>query len=502
LQKYKNKNPARILVNCKRKGATPMKLTHKREWALIAAFILCQLSLISVYIFMNINMKMDCNPEKIRQMTLFNILGICSGVLFLPIIIPLKELKYGQPLSRYYLRLALIAILFLPNIILRLWGPEFWLGNSPLSTVISFCNGATMTFIYGLFVSLISKNRVFWFALSISLRQLVLFFMPFLDRYFPPSFISTLLFYTAAMLILIFGVLIFIFLFSISSDDERVSALPVSDSTTKRFHWPVYLLPLLAALLFFWTNSFTNKLFMPAQSLWDLDFYHSIALFISLPIIGFLSGISWLRYLKTSIYVCAVLFLLSPALLFSSSSQVLFLVIYTLNNIAMYVVVTAFPFIILDLYWKNTRNYGYWAYFLAIIIYIIRMNIWIAEGLFKNISIDNAYAVLLLSFAAIVFFVLSRIFLNAFQETILPVSLPAAPELKTSYMNRMESFREHNLTNRETQTAELILQGLSNNEIKEKMSISMATVKTYVSEILKKYNVKQRAEFMAKFFKP
>ena len=480
-----------------------MESTRKREWALIAAFMFCQLSLISMYAF--INMEMNYNPEKVRQMGLFNMLGVCSGVMLLPLILPLRELRNGRAPSRYYLRLALVAILFLPNVILRVLGPEFWYMDSPVSVAISFCNGVAMVFVFGLFVSLTSKNRIFWFALSVSLRQLVLFFIPALNRYFLPDFISRLLFYATAALILIFGVLLFIFLFSVSSDEEslpagrNLPALPVSDSPGK-IHWPVYLLPVLAALVFFWANSFINKIFMPAQNLYDLDFYLLIALLLLLPVVGFLAGISWPRYLKFAVYFCALFFLLSPPLLFSSGSQILFLAIYTFNKIAMYMVVITFPFIISDLYWNNPRSRGYLAYLLAITIYLIRMNIWIVEGLFEKFPLDNAYSVLLLSLTAILFYVLSRIFFKTLEGTT--AAAPAAPELKIPHEYRAENFKKHKLTNREVQTAELILQGLSNDEIKEKMSISLATVKTYVSEILRKYNVKQRTEFMAKFFRP
>jgi DNA-binding CsgD family transcriptional regulator len=67
-------------------------------------------------------------------------------------------------------------------------------------------------------------------------------------------------------------------------------------------------------------------------------------------------------------------------------------------------------------------------------------------------------------------------------------------------MSRTESFRAHNLTNREIEAAELVLQGLSNNEIVKEMLVSLPTVKAYITAILKKYRVSRRTAFMARFF--
>ena len=66
-------------------------------------------------------------------------------------------------------------------------------------------------------------------------------------------------------------------------------------------------------------------------------------------------------------------------------------------------------------------------------------------------------------------------------------------------MSREENFRAHGLTERETMAAELILQGLENDEIKEKMLVSLSKVKMYVGSILKKYKIQRRTEFIAMF---
>ncbi len=55
------------------------------------------------------------------------------------------------------------------------------------------------------------------------------------------------------------------------------------------------------------------------------------------------------------------------------------------------------------------------------------------------------------------------------------------------------------LTVRESEVAELLLQGLSNTEIAERIFVSNSTVKKHISSIFNKVNVKSRSEFIAKY---
>ena len=64
-----------------------------------------------------------------------------------------------------------------------------------------------------------------------------------------------------------------------------------------------------------------------------------------------------------------------------------------------------------------------------------------------------------------------------------------------------EKFCRHCLTRREKETAALLVEGLTNEKIAEHLVISIATAKSYVTNIYRKFNVKSRAEFMAKIIK-
>ena len=57
------------------------------------------------------------------------------------------------------------------------------------------------------------------------------------------------------------------------------------------------------------------------------------------------------------------------------------------------------------------------------------------------------------------------------------------------------------LTNRECQMIEYITNGLSNQEIAEKMFISANTVKIHISNVFRKAGVKSRVELMDKLYK-
>lgn len=56
------------------------------------------------------------------------------------------------------------------------------------------------------------------------------------------------------------------------------------------------------------------------------------------------------------------------------------------------------------------------------------------------------------------------------------------------------------LTNRERQLVDFIVRGASNQEISEKMFISINTVKIHVSNIFRKAGVRSRTELMDKLY--
>jgi DNA-binding CsgD family transcriptional regulator len=215
----------------------------------------------------------------------------------------------------------------------------------------------------------------------------------------------------------------------------------------------------------------------------------------AIPVFGFLASLSWRRFLDIFIPACFSVFLLSPSLLLLNHSQILFLILYTLNVTMIRTITVVFPFVIVDLYLKEERKEKKekkWAWLAAALIQMIHTNAFIPMGIFKSLSIGDGYAVMLLTVAALVFFFLSR-------SAFLPKPLVIAADPKESTPHIDDTFKEHNLSEREMEIALLMAQeGLSDKEIGERLFISPLTVRVHVTHIYNKFGVKKRAEFMAK----
>ena len=156
-----------------------------------------------------------------------------------------------------------------------------------------------------------------------------------------------------------------------------------------------------------------------------------------------------------------------------------------------------FPFIIADLYWQDADKHysGYWAWLLPASIQMINFFTFIFEAAFRNTHFESSYADLLLSLAGIMFFILCwRIIQNKND-----ISAPPASELSPSIG---DILNEHNLSEREKEIAFLLLrEGLSNEEMGERLFISPLTIKSHVSQIYQKFGVKRRAAFLATVLK-
>ena len=93
---------------------------------------------------------------------------------------------------------------------------------------------------------------------------------------------------------------------------------------------------------------------------------------------------------------------------------------------------------------------------------------------------------------------LSSIYINSAIETLQNNMVWVYPEFTTSLIQGFTKEQvipddiKRNLTSREIDTALLIKDGLTNNEISEHLKISINTVKSHVKNIYEKLNVKNR----------
>ncbi len=87
-------------------------------------------------------------------------------------------------------------------------------------------------------------------------------------------------------------------------------------------------------------------------------------------------------------------------------------------------------------------------------------------------------------------------FLSAI-EAIKDNNFWLSPSLIENFFNK-QNVNFDNLTSREKEIATLLLEGFSYQEIADKLNITLRTVKAHASNIYKKYNVKNRVQFMTK----
>lgn len=91
----------------------------------------------------------------------------------------------------------------------------------------------------------------------------------------------------------------------------------------------------------------------------------------------------------------------------------------------------------------------------------------------------------------------SRVYNNSFvHEAFYDITLLCSEEhlvtflqpLKEKYKIALAYYKKSNLTKRETEVISLIIQGVSNSDIYEELSVSKATLKTHLNKIYKKVN--------------
>lgn len=120
-------------------------------------------------------------------------------------------------------------------------------------------------------------------------------------------------------------------------------------------------------------------------------------------------------------------------------------------------------------------------------------------------SFDSKYEISEMISAGAAGYLLKHVSAEEFLNSIRMVKNGSAvlhPEIARKILEHSETIKEkdellNKLTTREIEVLELIGKGLSNKEIANSMHISEDTVKTYISRIFQKINVKNRVEAVA-----
>ena len=386
--------------------------TMKNKWNLLLCFAFL-FYILFAYLSIAFT-ETNAVPERVRQTYLFYLLGSVSGVLILPPLLPLRELRAGKRPSRYKFRLFLTGLFFLPNIIVRIMGPESWLESQVNYMFMAFGNGIVLILVYGLFFTLSGKNRFFWALLPFSIGLFAYNFAVGPGQSALAS-IDGFLFYSSGFSLFFCGIFLFLFLIILPKEKENdeIAAAANEQLTGKKKPSANWVFLILAGLVVLLVNHFTERMYIPIMHTPSVPGFNpntiaTIITIIVLPFFSILANLSWRRFLEIFSIIFSAILIFSPVILFLGNSQPLFFALYLLGIIGMMLFQILVPFAIIDVYWNvpHKRVLRYFSWFLAVSFMLFRIQVQAQAGLFKRLQLDNSFAVLLLSSVGIVFFVL------------------------------------------------------------------------------------------------
>jgi DNA-binding CsgD family transcriptional regulator len=142
---------------------------------------------------------------------------------------------------------------------------------------------------------------------------------------------------------------------------------------------------------------------------------------------------------------------------------------------------------------------GYWLFGLASIINLTNVLFFLGPVINQVVPSSIEFTVLLICISTTVFVFLSlRIIFPITPPITAAGTQPSA--VKTPSLSIEDTFRERGLSRREIEVAALMVQeGLGAGEIGNRLFISERTVNDHIASIYRKFAVRKRAEFMARF---
>lgn len=143
---------------------------------------------------------------------------------------------------------------------------------------------------------------------------------------------------------------------------------------------------------------------------------------------------------------------------------------------------------------KNKKHIILYASVLAILIFILKWLQW--KFLIVDNSIDIYIGLIAIFFTCLGIWVASQLTSPKIKEVIIEKEV-IVPFDKNFSINEIE-LEKLNLTKREYEILQQISKGKSNAEIADALYLSISTVKTHVSNLLKKMNVSSRSQAIAK----
>jgi ATP/maltotriose-dependent transcriptional regulator MalT len=131
---------------------------------------------------------------------------------------------------------------------------------------------------------------------------------------------------------------------------------------------------------------------------------------------------------------------------------------------------------------------------MAVLVFILKWLQW--KYLVTDNSLDIYIGLLALFFTVLGIWVANQLTNPKMKTVVVEKEVYVYPPEEFT-INEAE-LKKLNLTNREYEVLQLLAQGCSNNEIAERLFLSVSTVKTHVSNVLVKMDVKSRAQAIEK----
>jgi len=143
---------------------------------------------------------------------------------------------------------------------------------------------------------------------------------------------------------------------------------------------------------------------------------------------------------------------------------------------------------------NNIKHIALYSLAMALLVFLLKWLQW--EYLITDNSLDVYIALIAVFFTVLGAWIATQLTNPTIQTVILE---------KKVHLSQPESFRlmetevkKMNLTNREQEVLVLLVQGCTNAEIGDKLFLSVSTVKTHVSNLFLKMEVKNRIQAVEK----
>jgi len=464
--------------------------------ARITAFLAVLLLFVNYYLLLILNnffsmTYSDTVPNGfIAMISLFSFLGVALGSIICPFFMPSKAI-------------VCILIIVVPNVILRSLGADLWVSSLLARFFIHVLSGMLYPICLGVFLQshLLGnsvppgKNRtgkygIFYFAIAvvggIVIRHMYLLLLDTFDGTSNTLQAMNRTYNIITILMLLIGCFVIVCIML----QKQPVPVPENDSSRPvKTNWSIIVRLCGLAVVFRVLNAMMEMRLFPrlTYSMHSFDL-HPIVMVIAIPLLALLAGRSINRFLKIFIPAAISIFILLPCLLFFNEYPHFLLFMEILVGILNNVMWVVFTFAIIEHYAGD-----FWFYALASSIHFTTLFTMVSPMTKPFIPDNTEFTILICGIAAILFIFLAI-------GIVFPKNQSGAVTgtAQTGFTAALaDLFRQHKLTDAESEVAALVMEGLNNDEIAKRILRATITVKVHLVSIYKKCEVKNRAEFMA-----